>query len=64
MSRGHVVVRKIRPSDPGYGSASARLFPWLCLPHEHATFGRGFRTQPLAFAFAERLAAGLALVVR
>lgn len=63
MAQRRAYVRKIRSTDPGYGSASGYLFPWLCLPHRNASFGRGFRTQELAFAFAERLASGHASIV-
>lgn len=62
MSQRRVYVRKIRPSDPGFGSASGDVFPWLCLPHRNATFGRGFRTQALAFRFAERVAVGVSVI--
>lgn len=63
MARCHPYVRKIRSTDPGYGSMSGDVFPWLALPHRNATYGRAFRTQDLAFRFAERLATGRAVVV-
>lgn len=63
MAACHAYVRKIRPTDPAYGSASGDVFPWLCLPHRNATFGRGFRTQAQAFRFAERVANGAAIIV-
>lgn len=58
MSQRRVYVRKIRPSDAGFDQPSAKIFPWLCLPHRNATFGRGFRTQREAFRYAERVAVG------
>lgn len=63
MAQCRAYVRKLRPTDAGYGSASGDVFPWLCLPHRNATFGRGFRTQALAFRYAELVARGHALIV-
>lgn len=64
MPQRRPLVRKLRSTDPGYGSASGDVFPWLVLPHRNATFGRGFRTQALAFHFAERLASGQVAAIR